>query len=91
MADVLDDQEIESNLPSGWELDGDEIVRTYEFEDYLVGMSFAVEVAELAEEHSHHPEMTVGYESVEVRYTTHEHGGITERDLEMATLTDDLR
>ncbi|MFW6265203.1 MAG: 4a-hydroxytetrahydrobiopterin dehydratase [Halanaeroarchaeum sp.] len=91
MADVLADEEIESKLPNEWELDGDEIARTYEFEDYLVGMSFAVEVAELAEEKFHHPEMTIGYETVEVRYTTHERGGVTEQDLEMAGLTDDLR
>ncbi|UWG48720.1 Pterin-4a-carbinolamine dehydratase [Halanaeroarchaeum sp. HSR-CO] len=91
MVDALEDDEVESNLPNGWELDGDEIVRTYEFEDYLVGMSFAVEVAELAEEEFHHPEMTIGYETVEVRYTTHEHGGITERDIKMAGLTDELR
>lgn len=91
MATLLDDEEIESELPSGWTHDGDEIVRTYEFEDYLVGVSFAIEVAELADEKFHHPTMTIGYETVEVRFTSHELGGVTDEDLEMASLTNDLR
>lgn len=91
MATISDDEEIESRLPAGWDRDGDAVVRTYTFEDYLVGVSFAVDVAELAEEKSHHPTVTIEYESVSVRYTTHEEGGITDRDLEMAKLTDELR
>ncbi|MFB6134749.1 MAG: 4a-hydroxytetrahydrobiopterin dehydratase [Halanaeroarchaeum sp.] len=89
MANVLDDEEIESRLPPNWERAGDEIVRTYSFDDYLVGVSFAVDVGELAEAEFHHPTIVIGYEEVEVRFTSHDVGGITERDIEMAELTDE--
>ena len=91
MADLLDDDEIEQRLPDGWERDGDEIVRVYEFDDYLAGVSFATDVAEVAEEEFHHPEITVRYDEVEVRLTTHEAGGITDQDVRMADLFDDER
>ncbi|WP_122089512.1 4a-hydroxytetrahydrobiopterin dehydratase [Halalkalicoccus subterraneus] len=84
MAELLDDEEIQSQLPEGWERDGEEITRTFEFDDYLRGIDFAREVGELAEEEVHHPEMIVGYEEVEVRFTSHEEGGITDQDVEMA-------
>ncbi|MCL7416248.1 MAG: 4a-hydroxytetrahydrobiopterin dehydratase [Halalkalicoccus sp.] len=84
MAELLDDGEIQSRLPEGWERDGEEITRTFEFDDYLEGIEFVREVGVLAEEAFHHPEMIVGYQQVEVRFTSHEEGGITEQDLEMA-------
>ncbi|MUV61878.1 4a-hydroxytetrahydrobiopterin dehydratase, partial [Halobacterium sp. CBA1126] len=43
MAELLSDEEVERRLPEGWERDGDEIVRTYEFEDYFKGVAFASE------------------------------------------------
>ena len=89
MAELLSDDEIANRLPDGWERDSDEIVRTYEFDDYLDGVAFATQVGEVAEEEFHHPEMIIGYEAVEVRLTSHEEGGITEKDLRMASLFDD--
>ncbi|MFC7008095.1 4a-hydroxytetrahydrobiopterin dehydratase [Halalkalicoccus salilacus] len=84
MAELLDDDEIQDRLPDGWERDGDEIVRSFEFDDYLEGVEFVQRVGELAEEEFHHPEMIVDYEEVEVRFTSHEEGGITGQDVEMA-------
>jgi 4a-hydroxytetrahydrobiopterin dehydratase len=89
MAEVLDDDEIEQNLPEGWERDGDEIVRTYEFDDYLQGIAFVSDVGEVAEEEFHHPEIVVGYKEVEVRLTTHDAGGITDLDMRLADLFND--
>lgn len=91
MADLLSDEEIQAQLPADWERDGDEIVRVYEFDDYLKGVAFASEIGEIAEEEFHHPEIRIGYEEVEVRYTSHEEGGITDKDVKMAELADDLR
>ena len=88
MADVLPDDEIESGLPADWSRDGDEIVRSYEFDDYLDGVEFATRVGEVAEEEFHHPEIVIGYKTVEVRLTTHDAGGITEKDLRLASLFD---
>ncbi|MFB6303768.1 MAG: 4a-hydroxytetrahydrobiopterin dehydratase [Haloferacaceae archaeon] len=89
MARLLDDDEIRTELPAGWERDGDEIVRVYEFDDYLDGVSFATQVGEVAEEEWHHPTIEIRYGEVEVRLTSHEEGGITEKDLRMAGLFDD--
>ncbi|WP_227353461.1 4a-hydroxytetrahydrobiopterin dehydratase [Haladaptatus salinisoli] len=91
MADLLSDDEIETRIPSGWERDGDEIVRVYEFDDYLKGVAFASEVGEIADEEFHHPEMIIRYDEVEVRLTSHEEGGITEQDVTMAERFDDVR
>ncbi|SFR52420.1 4a-hydroxytetrahydrobiopterin dehydratase [Halogeometricum limi] len=91
MAELLDDDEIQTRIPDGWEQDGDEITRTYEFDDYLKGIEFVTKVGEVAEEEFHHPEIIVGYKEVEVRLTSHEEGGITEKDVRLAGLFDDER
>jgi len=91
MARLLDDDEIESELPDGWARDGDEVVRTYEFDDYLDGVAFAANVGEVAEEEFHHPTIEIRYGEVEVRLTSHEEGGITDKDARLARLFDDER
>jgi len=88
---LLSDEEIAERLPDGWTRDGDEIVRVFEFDDYLTGVAFASEVGELAEEEFHHPEITIRYKEVEVRFTSHEEGGITGKDVELAEATNGLR
>ncbi|GAB7094536.1 4a-hydroxytetrahydrobiopterin dehydratase [Halolamina litorea] len=89
MAELLDEDELDGRLPDGWEQDGDEIVRVYGFDDYLSGVSFGTDVAEIAEEEFHHPEIVLRYDEVEVRFTTHDAGGITEKDLRLAALCND--
>jgi 4a-hydroxytetrahydrobiopterin dehydratase len=91
MARRLESEEIEAELPAGWAREGDEVVRTYEFDDYLDGVSFATRVAEVAEEEWHHPTMEIRYGEVEVRLTSHEEGGITTKDVRLARLFDDER
>jgi 4a-hydroxytetrahydrobiopterin dehydratase len=90
MADTLSDDEIAAQLPDGWDCDGDEIVRTYEFETYLGGVGFAAGAGGLAQEAFHHPEMTIGWREVEVRLTTHDAGGVTEKDIELAERFEEL-
>jgi 4a-hydroxytetrahydrobiopterin dehydratase len=89
MAELLSDEEIARQLPDEWEREDDEIARTYEFDDYLKGVEFATRVGEVAEEEFHHPEMIIGYKTVEVRLTSHEAGGITDQDTRLADLFDD--
>ncbi|ARS90344.1 4a-hydroxytetrahydrobiopterin dehydratase [Natrarchaeobaculum aegyptiacum] len=91
MGDVLSDDEIDAGLPEEWAREGDEIVRTYEFEEYLQGVNFAQMVGEIAEAQFHHPEIVIGYKDVEIRLTSHEAGGITDQDLEMAELIETER
>jgi len=86
---TLSDEEVDAQLPNDWDREGDEIVRTYEFDDYLTGVSFATDLAEIADEEFHHPELIIGFRSVEVRLTSHEAGGITDDDIRLAELFDD--
>jgi len=90
MADLLSDDEIEAQLPEAWDREGDEIVRTYEFDSYLDGVGFLAGAGGVAEDVWHHPEMTVTWGEVEVRLTTHDAGGITENDVDLAERFDDL-
>ena len=48
MADLLSDEEVEAQLPDGWDREGDEIVRTFEFDAYLDGVGFAAAAAVVA-------------------------------------------
>ncbi len=91
MTETLTDEEIESSMPENWEREGDEIVRTYEFDSYLDGVGFAAGVGGLAQSAFHHPEITIGWREVEVRLTTHDAGGITDQDIDLAEQFEDLR
>ena len=90
MSDLLSDEEIEAQMPDGWERDGDEIVRTFEFDSCLGGVGFAGAAGGLAQEAFHHPEITIEWREVEVRLTTHDAGGITENDTDLAARFDEL-
>ncbi|MGM0371628.1 MAG: 4a-hydroxytetrahydrobiopterin dehydratase [Halobacteriota archaeon] len=90
MSDTLTEADIRESLPSGWEYAEGEIVRTVEFDGYLDGVAFAREVAELADEAFHHPRIVIEFRAVTVAFTSHEAGGVTEQDLELASRVNDL-
>lgn len=90
MADLLSDDEIAERLPDDWSRDGDEITRTFEFDSYLGGVGFAAGVGGLAEEAFHHPDIHIGWREVEVRLTTHDAGGITGNDTDLAGRINEL-
>ncbi|MFC7019570.1 MULTISPECIES: 4a-hydroxytetrahydrobiopterin dehydratase [Haloarcula] len=84
MADVLPDAEIADRMPDGWAREDDEIVRAFDFDGYLDASGFLSAAAGLAEDAWHHPEMTITWGEVAVRLTTHDAGGITEKDIDLA-------
>lgn len=90
MTELLSDDAIAAQLPEDWERDGDEIVRTYEFDAYLDGIGFAAGAGGLAEQHWHHPEIRIGWCEVEIRLTTHDAGGITEKDMDLAEALNEI-
>ncbi|MEX0835686.1 MAG: 4a-hydroxytetrahydrobiopterin dehydratase [Nitriliruptor sp.] len=73
---------------SGWERDGDAIVRELRFETFRDAIAFIVRVADVAEAADHHPELANVYSKVEVRLTSHDVGGITDRDVSLARAID---
>jgi len=80
--------------PEGWkevEIGGQrQLECSFEFADFKAAMAFANAVAEAAEAANHHPELTIGWGRVTVRWYSHDAGGITERDERMAQTTSEL-
>jgi 4a-hydroxytetrahydrobiopterin dehydratase len=76
-----------SRLP-GWEISGGRLRREYRFEAYLDGVAFATRVAELAEAADHHPDILIGYRQVTLTLVSHDAGGLTDRDFELAARVD---
>lgn len=68
----------------GWAADGDAITRTYEFADFRAALAFMNRAAGPIEEADHHPEWTNVYNRVEVRLSSHDVGGVTQRDTRLA-------
>ncbi len=78
------------SIPAGWdEVDG-ALERTFELPSFPEAIAFVNRVAEVAEEENHHPDMTISYKKVTLRWTTHSEGGITERDRELARRSAEL-
>lgn len=67
-----------------WKPEGQVISRTYEFPDFVVAMKFVNVVAALAEQAQHHPDIDVRWNKVTLALTTHDAGGLTEKDFALA-------
>lgn len=70
--------------------EGAAIERTFKFADFSAAFAFMTRVAMLAERHDHHPEWFNVYNRVEITLTTHDAGGLSLRDVEMAQKIDAL-
>ena len=92
MSELLDENELESALKKhpDWEIEGKALTRTVEFEEFMEGIDFVNLLAEVADEAQHHPDILICYNKVTVTLTTHDAGGITEADLEVAQRVDHL-
>ncbi len=64
--------------------------RTYKSASYGQGVAFAVAVAMAAEKRDHHPDILIGWGQVVVRWSTHDVGGLSNLDVEMASVADGL-
>jgi 4a-hydroxytetrahydrobiopterin dehydratase len=68
----------------GWtEVDG-ALERTFQFDSFVEALAFVNRVGELAESEDHHPDITINYNRVTLRWWTHTAGGITDRDRDLA-------
>ena len=72
-----------SKLP-GWTFSNDKIEQEFSFDSYMDGIAFVNQIAVRAEEQNHHPDLEVGWCRVKVAFTSHDSGGVTERDIRMA-------
>lgn len=74
-------------IPS-WSLQDRLILRAYEFPDFLAAMVFVNAVARMAEEAQHHPDIDIRWNKVTLALTTHDEGGLTAKDFELARRAD---
>jgi 4a-hydroxytetrahydrobiopterin dehydratase len=73
-----------------WKRDGQTIARTFEFADFLAAMKFVNAVAEIAEAAQHHPNVDIRWNKVALALTTHDAGGLTDKDFALARRCDAL-
>lgn len=71
-----------------WSELNDSIQRTYQFKDFAGSMRFVNAVAALAEAMDHHPDILVRYNKVTLTLSTHDAGGITTKDFDLAAKCD---
>lgn len=92
MAATLERSEIDAFVRdrSGWTVseDGKGIEKTFTFRNFNEAFGFMCRIALLAEKMNHHPEWTNVYKTVAVRLSTHDAGGVTERDTKLAEAMD---
>jgi 4a-hydroxytetrahydrobiopterin dehydratase len=72
----------------GWTLMGDEIRKQYTFKDFLSAVAFVNRLAPEAEAADHHPDIEIHYKRVVLNYSTHDAGGLTEKDFDGAAMAD---
>ena len=75
---------------TNWALTGKVIARTFRFVDFAGAMRFTNRVAKLAEAANHHPDITIRYNKVRLALTTHDEGGLTEKDFKLAKKINEL-
>ena len=82
----LPDQEVAAGLGalSGWARTGDEIGKTFELASFPDAIAFVVRIGFLAEAADHHPDLDIRWRKVTVALTTHDAGGLTQLDLDLA-------
>jgi len=90
MAELLSDIAIQRELGSlpGWSRRGDLLIRTYQFRNFGDAMAFVNRVADAAEAANHHPDIDIRYSKVTLTLSTHDAGGITQNDLDLAKAID---
>lgn len=86
------DQQLQAflNAYNNWSLKENKLHREFIFKDFIQAFGFMTQVAIVAQSADHHPEWFNVYKKVVVDLTTHEAGGITERDFSLATQMEEL-
>lgn len=88
----LTDAELEESLRSlaEWRASDNILARSFKFDTYKEGLVFALAVGYEADKLNHHPDLHIGYGQVRVETTTHDSGGLTPYDVELAQRIDRL-
>lgn len=91
---ILTDQQIENILPElnvAWsDIPGQGLVRVFNTGSFNSGVKLINQIAKIAQEHNHHPDIHLTFSEVEVTLSTHSVGGVTQRDIDLAKAIDQL-
>ena len=90
--DVLDGETRRSFLEEhlGWKIEGETLAKTFEHPSFAGAIGFVAAVGVLAEKAFHHPDIDIRYSRVSISLTTHEAGGLTANDTDLASQIDAL-
>lgn len=88
----LSDEDIQSHMDKlpGWTRQGDALTKQYQFRDFTHAMQFVNQVAQEAEAVNHHPDIDIRYDKVILTLTTHDSGGLTQNDINLAAASDEV-
>lgn len=90
MAEKLTEARVTERLGDldAWSEMNGAIQRTFQFKDFVTAMAFVNQAADLAEQRQHHPDIMIRYNKVTLTLSTHDAGGITEKDFDYAKAVD---
>lgn len=71
-------------LTPHWSKKGGTLIRTFQFKDFPAAINFVDKIARLAEKAWHHPDIDIRWNKVTLTLTTHDQGGLTEKDFDLA-------
>jgi 4a-hydroxytetrahydrobiopterin dehydratase len=89
---ALTTKEISLHLKSvpNWSKRAQTMLRTFKFEGFLKGIDFVDRIARKAQQVNHHPNIDIRFDKVTLKLTTHDEGGITEKDFSLARQWDEV-
>jgi 4a-hydroxytetrahydrobiopterin dehydratase len=92
MATLLSEQDIQTKLSqlSDWTQEGKTITTVRTFKDFIAAIDFVNGLVEPAEASGHHPDIAISYNKVTISLTTHDAGGLTDKDFAMAKTISDI-
>ena len=92
MMPALSDVEVTSHLTKlpVWQVKAGELVRTFQFGDFCAALRFVNQVGVLAERAGHHPDIDIRYNKVRLSLVTHDAGGLTAKDFDLAAVAGKL-
>ena len=87
---ILSDDDVQRQLNDlkDWTVEGRAIRKQYTFNDFPAAVAFVNRLVPEAEAADHHPDITINYRKVTLLYSTHDEGGITQKDFDGAAMAD---
>jgi 4a-hydroxytetrahydrobiopterin dehydratase len=86
----LSDEEIRTQAPGGWEPANDTLRKEFTFKGFTSAVAFVQRLVSPANEARHHPDLEIHYNRVIVSLSTHDEGGVSEKDIALARTIEDV-